>query len=99
MPTVIGKDQAEAEAILEDAGFEVAVKSVPSDAPEGTVLEQDPPAGSEVDEGSTVTISVSAGLGTVVVPDGRRATARTGAKHARGQGVLRPRRTAGRRAR
>ncbi len=46
VPTVIGENQAEAEAILEDAGFEVAVRSVPNDAkPEGTVLEQDPPAG------------------------------------------------------
>jgi serine/threonine-protein kinase len=75
VPTVIGKMQPSAQAILEDAGFEVAVKSVPSDSPRGTVLEQDPPAGSEADEGSTVTISVSAGLGTVVVPDvtGQRA--------------------------
>ena len=69
VPTVLGKDQAEAQAILEDAGFEVAVRSVPNDAPEGTVLEQDPRAGEEVDKGSTVTISVSAGLGTVVLPD------------------------------
>ncbi len=69
VPTVLGKDQAEAQTILEDAGFEVAVSSVPNDAPEGTVLEQDPRAGEEVDEGSTVTISVSAGVGTVVLPD------------------------------
>jgi serine/threonine-protein kinase len=65
---VIGEDEARAQAILQDAGFEVAVKSVPRDSPEGEVFEQDPPAGSEVDEGSTVTLSVSAGLGTVVVP-------------------------------
>jgi serine/threonine-protein kinase len=41
---------------------------VPSDNPSGTVIEQDPTAGSEVDEGTTVTITVSSGLGTVVVP-------------------------------
>jgi len=69
VPTVLGQDQASAQAILEDAGFEVAIKSAPRDAPAGTVFEQDPPAGSEADEGSTVTISVSAGLGTVVVTD------------------------------
>jgi serine/threonine-protein kinase len=43
------------------------VKSEPNDAPEGTVLEQDPRAGETADEGSTVTISISGGLGTVVV--------------------------------
>jgi serine/threonine-protein kinase len=69
VPTVIGVDQARAETILEDDGFEVAVKSVPSDNPSGTVLEQDPTSGSEADEGSTVTITVSSGLGTVGVPD------------------------------
>jgi eukaryotic-like serine/threonine-protein kinase len=68
VPTVYGKDQAQAETILRDAGFEVAVDPDTNDAPEGTVLEQDPTAGSEVDEGSTVTITVSTGLGTVVVP-------------------------------
>jgi serine/threonine-protein kinase len=68
VPTVLGEDEAAARTILEDAGFDVAVKSEPNDAPEGTVLEQDPPAGSEADDGSTVTISVSGGLGTVVVP-------------------------------
>jgi beta-lactam-binding protein with PASTA domain/tRNA A-37 threonylcarbamoyl transferase component Bud32 len=75
VPTVLGKDQAEAQAVLEDAGFEVAVRSVSNDAPEDKVLEQDPRAGDEVDEGSTVTITVSLGPGTVVVPDvtGQRA--------------------------
>ena len=69
VPTVIGKGEPKAEAILGNAGFEVAVKSVPSDNPPGTVLEQDPTAGSRADEGSTVTITVSTGPGTVVVPD------------------------------
>ena len=69
VPTVIGKTQPNAEAALQDAGFEVAVKSVPNDAEPGTVLEQDPLAGSKADKGSTVTITVSTGLGTVPVPD------------------------------
>jgi serine/threonine-protein kinase len=68
VPTVINKTQAEAEVILGDAGFEVAVRSVPNDAPAQTVLEQDPLAGHSADKGSTVTITVSSGLGTVVVP-------------------------------
>jgi eukaryotic-like serine/threonine-protein kinase len=69
VPTVIGKMELKARGILEDAGFEVAVHTVPRDSPKGTVFEQDPPAGSTADKGSTVTISVSAGPGTVVVPD------------------------------
>jgi serine/threonine-protein kinase len=68
VPTVINKDRPQAEAILRDAGFDVAVKEESTDAPEGRVLEQDPTAGSKVDEGSTVTITVSSGLGTVGVP-------------------------------
>jgi beta-lactam-binding protein with PASTA domain len=69
VPTVIGKSQADAQGILEDAGFEVAVRSVPNEAEPGTVLEQDPLAGSKADKGSTVTITASTGLGTVPVPD------------------------------
>jgi serine/threonine-protein kinase len=69
VPTVFGFEQSRAERVLEDAGFEVVVRPVPNDAPEGRVLEQDPPAGDRADEGSTVTITVSAGLGTVQVPE------------------------------
>jgi serine/threonine-protein kinase len=69
VPTVISKTQPQAQAILQDAGFDVAVTSVPSDNPPGTVTEQDPPAGSHADKGSTVTITVSSGRGTIVVPD------------------------------
>ncbi|MEK6272431.1 MAG: Stk1 family PASTA domain-containing Ser/Thr kinase [Actinomycetota bacterium] len=68
VPTVNGQSETEARAVLEDAGFEVVVDRVPRDSPLGQVFEQDPPAGSRVDEGSTVKISVSLGLGTVVVP-------------------------------
>jgi beta-lactam-binding protein with PASTA domain/tRNA A-37 threonylcarbamoyl transferase component Bud32 len=69
VPTVLGKDQAEAQAILEDAGLEAVVKPKPNPKPEGTVLEQFPLAGDEIDKGSTVTITVSLGPDTVVVPD------------------------------
>jgi beta-lactam-binding protein with PASTA domain len=69
VPTVLDKDQAVAQAILEDAGLEVAVKEVVNPKPKGTVLEQFPLAGDEVDKGSTVTITVSLGPDTVVVPD------------------------------
>jgi beta-lactam-binding protein with PASTA domain len=65
VPTVIGKDEAKAKTVLRGAGFEVASRSVPKnlvglDAPRGVVLQQDPPAGSAAEPGSTVTLTVSA---------------------------------------
>jgi beta-lactam-binding protein with PASTA domain len=69
VPTVLDRDRAQAEAILEDAGLKVAVREQPSDQPEGIVLEQFPLAGDEVDEGSTVTITVSLGPAVALVPD------------------------------
>jgi beta-lactam-binding protein with PASTA domain/tRNA A-37 threonylcarbamoyl transferase component Bud32 len=68
VPTVIGKQEAAARTVLEQAGFEVAVRTVAKDSPQGTVLEQDPGAGERADDGSTVTITVSAGLGQATVP-------------------------------
>ena len=40
-----------------------------SNEPEGTIIEQDPAAGTEVDKGSKVTFKVSIGVETVQVPD------------------------------
>ncbi len=70
VPTVIGETQDEATRILEDAGFEVLPSTFESCDEPRTVAEQDPRAGSEADEGSTVEISVSLGL-RVAVPDVR----------------------------
>ncbi len=42
---------------------------VSSAAPEGTVLTQDPPAGTKVDTGTSIDITVATGPGTVAVPD------------------------------
>ena len=68
VPSVIGETQGKAQSTLQAAGFEVAVKTVPRPSKPGTVLEEDPSAGSKADKGSTVTITVSTGLGTVIVP-------------------------------
>jgi eukaryotic-like serine/threonine-protein kinase len=70
VPTVLNppRTQDEATRILEAAGFEVAVRTFPNCAPANTVTEQSPPAGSEADEGSTVTISVSIGQSVRVPP-------------------------------
>jgi beta-lactam-binding protein with PASTA domain/predicted Ser/Thr protein kinase len=69
VPSVIGEQEDVATQTLEDAGFEVETIEVERDDPPGTVLEQDPRAGEEAEEGSTVTLTVSAGLGTARVPD------------------------------
>ena len=68
VPTVIGETQSEATRILEDAGFEVLPSNFESCDEPQTVVEQDPRAGSEADEGSTVEISISLGL-RVAVPN------------------------------
>lgn len=68
VPTVIGKVQTEAERILDRAGFEAFPRTFESCDEPRTVAEQDPPAGTLADEGSTVTISISLGL-RVPVPD------------------------------
>jgi eukaryotic-like serine/threonine-protein kinase len=67
VPTVIGDPLSVAEGKLEQRGFDVTPRFVPSCNEPNTVTEQDPPSGSEADEGSTVTLTVSRGL-SVRVP-------------------------------
>jgi serine/threonine-protein kinase len=69
VPAVEGLPADQAVERLEADGFRVALSTAASDAPAGTVFEQDPSAGSEVDEGSTVAIRVSGGPDTVAVPN------------------------------
>jgi eukaryotic-like serine/threonine-protein kinase len=72
VPNVVGLDEAEAEANLQDAGFEVTKTTQESDsAGAGTVLAQDPAAGTEVRTGGTVTITVAEEPTEVDVPDVR----------------------------
>jgi beta-lactam-binding protein with PASTA domain len=67
---VIGDTLSSALAKLENRGFDVDTRQVPSCNSPNTVTEQDPPSGSEADEGSTVTLTVSSGL-RVPVPNVR----------------------------
>ncbi len=70
VPTVLDKPKGEATQILTDAGFKVSISEVPrADTPAGRVIEQDPTAGSRAPKGSTVKITVSAGLGKAIIPD------------------------------
>jgi serine/threonine-protein kinase len=70
VPDVVGRDASEAIEILHERGLEVAPRNVVSeDVPRDEVIAQDPEAGEEVREGTTVTIDVSGGRGTAPVPD------------------------------
>ena len=68
VPSVTNQDVESATATLEDEGFEVEVNESPNLRAPGTVLEQDPTAGEQADEGSTVTLSVSSGPGVAEIP-------------------------------
>jgi eukaryotic-like serine/threonine-protein kinase len=57
----VGLRRGEAERVIRDAGFEPrVVESTNTRQPRGTVIEQSPEGGQEAQEGSTVTIVVSA---------------------------------------
>src|SRR5215207_282691 len=69
VPNVIGQELGPATQLLEDEGFDADLNPVPSTAPRDTVIEQDPIPDEEVDEGSTVTLTISAGPASVTMPD------------------------------
>ena len=69
VPNVVGFNRPAAVQTLEDAGLQVeVVRRVRGNTPVDEVFRQDPEAGTEVDEGSTVTIFVSKGARQVEVP-------------------------------
>jgi eukaryotic-like serine/threonine-protein kinase len=70
VPDVVGKTQVDASKILTDAGFVPNTVQVDDpDVEEGKVVSQDPAANAQLARGGQVTINVSAGAGTVAVPD------------------------------
>jgi len=73
VPSLIGKTQAQAEKALKDVSLLMKVKEAySSQVAKGNVISQDTSAGKEVNEGSTVTITVSSGkepVQQVEVPD------------------------------
>jgi serine/threonine-protein kinase len=68
VPTVVGADQANAEAKLHQDGFHVNTVPKTAEQPAGQVIGQDPTGGTKVKKGSTVTLTVSAGPQQVAVP-------------------------------
>ncbi len=69
VPDVVGMDYADAVDALADANLEVRKRGVFSKRKENSVVEQEPPAGEVVPEGTTVLLRVSKGLETDIVPD------------------------------
>lgn len=59
VPDVVGTTSSEATATLRDAGLDVNLVSVPSDRSPGTVIAQNPAAGEEVADGSSVRLNVA----------------------------------------
>ncbi|VXC52820.1 Stk1 family PASTA domain-containing Ser/Thr kinase [Aeromicrobium sp. 9AM] len=75
VPDVAGKDVDTATRALENKKFVVSPKTqeqASSKVDKGLVIETDPPAGESQDEGSTVTLIVSAGPQQVSMPDVRQ---------------------------
>jgi eukaryotic-like serine/threonine-protein kinase len=69
VPDVVGKRSGTAAQMLQSRGFEVDVVPIQSDSvPEDRVAGQRPDPGTEADEGSLVTITVSSGPGEAAVP-------------------------------
>jgi serine/threonine-protein kinase len=70
VPNVIGKHSATASRILQDDGFEVSIQPAQyPDVPRDVVATQSPQPGQRAKEGSTVTLTVSAGPGDAPVPE------------------------------
>ncbi len=69
VPNLVGKTAEEAEQLLKDAGLVGIPTEEANDADEGTVFEQTQEAGTEVDEGTSISYKVSTGPDTVAVPD------------------------------
>ena len=71
VPNLEGLDQTEARTTLEDHNLELVIgEPVESDdVEEGLFVSSNPEIGTSVEEGSTVTVSFSSGVGEVTVPD------------------------------
>jgi eukaryotic-like serine/threonine-protein kinase len=69
VPDVTTQPYANAKSALEGQGFAVGRVDIQSDFPQGTVVAEDPPAGTSVPVGSKITLSVSKGPATTQIPD------------------------------
>jgi beta-lactam-binding protein with PASTA domain len=92
VPDVAGLSRDSAEAQISDLGLVPAVQEEESEEPEGEVIAQDPEAGTELERGSTVTLTVSSGIEEVEVPDVVGLTGRDAERQLRAAGLVPARR-------
>jgi beta-lactam-binding protein with PASTA domain len=88
VPDVVGLSRESAEAALSDAELEVVTEEQESEEPEDDVIAQNPAAGSEVERGTTVTITVSTGIEEVTVPNVVGLAARDARSQLRAEGLV-----------
>ena len=69
VPDVVGYLYADAYSRLQSSGFTPVRQYVPDTSPKGTVIDESPPGNTQQDPGTTITLSVSKGPSTVLVPD------------------------------
>ena len=69
IPNVVNQNVNTATNTIQGAGLTEQTNNVANNAPSGTVLSENPGAGSKVPQGSTVVLTVSSGPATVAVPD------------------------------
>ena len=74
VPDVKGKTVAQAQQILDEAGFKASQDCCTpnADVPQGSVIDSDPAFGERAKKGSTVRLIISSGPERVTVPDVRR---------------------------
>ena len=68
VPSVVGITEASARATLEGLGYKVAVARIQSSQPRGSVVSQQPTAGTPAAKGTVVTINVAQGPTTTTTP-------------------------------
>src|SRR5205814_8607995 len=69
VPSEVGKNINDASNDLDQLQLTPVTKAQTSDKPQGEVLDQNPPPGTQVAKNSTVTLTVSSGTGQVAVPN------------------------------
>ncbi|AKT50837.1 Stk1 family PASTA domain-containing Ser/Thr kinase [Arsenicicoccus sp. oral taxon 190] len=74
VPVLVGETEATARSKLQSSGLQGSFTTKTSRSPKGTVVETDPPAGSQQDPANPVTVVLSSGPSEVVVPDVRKYT-------------------------
>jgi serine/threonine-protein kinase len=70
VPAIVDLPAAQARVLIEGEGLVWKQEDVPSDTVEaGNVVDSDPPGGEQAEKGSTVTVQVSTGPDTALLPD------------------------------